>query len=159
GRDEQTVALVEAYAKEQSLWHDPSRELVFSEYMELDLGTVVPSIAGPKRPQDRILLSDAKTQFEKDIVDYAEPCTTDDIVELESKHSFPASDPGPVPGDEDADTREVHINSGSTHIASNPIKITAPEGGSYSIDNGSVALAAITSCTNTSNPSVMVAAG
>ncbi len=61
GRDEQTVALVEAYAKEQKLWHDADRELVFSEYMELDLSTVVPSIAGPKRPQDRILLSERRT--------------------------------------------------------------------------------------------------
>src|SRR5690606_16713327 len=105
GRDEQAIALVEAYSKEQGLWHDPSTEPVFSEYMELDLGTVVPAIAGPKRPQDRILLSDAKSQFEKDIVGYATPSTTEDIVDLESKHSFPASDPGPVPGEEDDDTR------------------------------------------------------
>src|SRR5690606_26022895 len=80
GRDEQAVALVEAYAKDQSLWHDPTSEPVFSEYIELDLSTVVPSIAGPKRPQDRILLSDAKAQFEKDIVGYATPSTTDDMV-------------------------------------------------------------------------------
>ena len=159
GRDEQAVALVEAYAKEQSLWHDPSRELAFSEYMELDLGTVVPSIAGPKRPQDRILLSEAKEQFERDIVDYAEPCTTHDIVDLDSKHSFPASDPAAVPGDEDHDTREVHINSGSRHVSSNPVEVTPPDGSPYLLDNGSVTLAAITSCTNTSNPSVMVAAG
>ncbi|MCQ8115678.1 aconitase family protein, partial [Vibrio parahaemolyticus] len=72
GRDEQTIALVEAYAKEQKLWHDPDRELAFSEFMELDLSTVVPSIAGPKRPQDRILLSEAKSQFEKDILNYAD---------------------------------------------------------------------------------------
>src|SRR5690606_25100185 len=72
GRDEQAVALVEAYAKEQHLWHDPSVEPVFSEYLELDLSTVVPSIAGPKRPQDRILLSDAQSQFEKDIANYVD---------------------------------------------------------------------------------------
>ncbi len=71
GRDEQAVALVEAYAKEQSLWHDAANEPSFSEYLELDLSTVVPSIAGPKRPQDRILLSEAKAQFEKDIIGYA----------------------------------------------------------------------------------------
>lgn len=159
GRDEQTVALVEAYAKEQSLWHDPARELVFSEYMELDLSTVVPSIAGPKRPQDRILLSEAKSQFEKDIVAYATASTSDDIVDLESKHSFPASDPGQVPGEEEPTTRPVHINSGAPATASKPVRVTTPDGEAYILDNGAVTLAAITSCTNTSNPSVMIAAG
>ncbi|MBW9108586.1 aconitate hydratase [Microbacterium ureisolvens] len=159
GRDEDAVALVEAYAKEQSLWHDPARELVFSEYMELDLGTVVPSIAGPKRPQDRILLSEAKSQFEKDIVNYATASTSDDIVDLESKHSFPASDPGIVPGEEEPTTRPVHINSGAPATASKPVKVTTPDGEAYILDNGAVTLAAITSCTNTSNPSVMIAAG
>ena len=159
GRDEQTVALVEAYAKKQSLWHDPSVEPSFSEYLELDLATVVPSIAGPKRPQDRILLSEAKTQFEKDILNYAEPSTTNDIVDLELKHSFPASDPGPVPGEEDDDTRDVHISSGCPPLVSKPIKVTTPDGQKYMLDNGAVTLAAITSCTNTSNPSVMIAAG
>ena len=159
GRDEQAVALVEAYAKEQKLWHDAANEPVYSEYMELDLGTVVPSIAGPKRPQDRILLSEAKTQFEKDILNYATPSVTHDIVDLESKHSFPASDPGSAPGDEEPETREVHINSGAPAAASKPVKVTTPEGSSYILDNGAVTLAAITSCTNTSNPSVMLAAG
>ncbi|ALJ20433.1 aconitate hydratase [Microbacterium sp. No. 7] len=159
GRDEQTVALVEKYAKEQSLWHDAANEPNYSEYMELDLSTVVPSIAGPKRPQDRILLSAAKTQFESDIVNYATPSTSTDMTDLEGKHSFPASDPGPVPGEEDNDTREVHINSGAPAASSKPVKVTTPEGQTYILDNGAVALAAITSCTNTSNPSVMLAAG
>src|SRR5690606_33450235 len=159
GREEQAVALVEAYAKQQGLWHDPAREPVYSEYMELDLGTVVPSIAGPKRPQDRILLSQAKEQFETDILNYAAPTTSNDIVDLESKHSFPASDPGSVPGDEEQDTRAVHINSGGPKNASKPVPITTPDGTRYILDNGAVTLAAITSCTNTSNPSVMVAAG
>lgn len=158
GRDEQAVALVEAYAKEQRLWHDPAAEPVFSEYLELDLGTVVPSIAGPKRPQDRILLSDAKSQFEKDIVNYANPSTSDDLIDLESKHSFPASDPGQVPGEEERDTRPVHISSG-VNGTSKPVPVTTPEGESYILDHGAVTLAAITSCTNTSNPSVMIAAG
>ncbi len=158
GRDEQTVALVEAYAKQQHLWHDPANEPVFSEYMELDLGTVVPSIAGPKRPQDRILLSDAKSQFEQDILNYATASTSDDLVDLESKHSFPASDPGSVPGEEDAHTRPVHISSG-VKGASKPVKVKPAAGEPYVIDNGAVTLAAITSCTNTSNPSVMIAAG
>ena len=159
GRDDQTVALVEAYAKEQKLWHDADNEPVFSEYMELDLGTVVPSIAGPKRPQDRILLSEAKSQFEKDIVNYATPSTSTSIVDLESKHSFPASDPGAAPGDEEPETREVHISSGAPASASKPVKVTTPDGTAYLLDNGAVTLAAITSCTNTSNPSVMIAAG
>ena len=159
GRDEQTVALVEAYAKEQKLWHDADSEPVFSEYMELDLSTVVPSIAGPKRPQDRILLSEAKSQFEKDIVNYTTPSVSNSIVDLESKHSFPASDPGAAPGDEEPQTREVHISSGAPTAASNPVPVTSPAGDSYLLDNGAVTLAAITSCTNTSNPSVMIAAG
>jgi aconitate hydratase len=127
--------------------------------MELDLGTVVPSIAGPKRPQDRILLSQAKEQFETDILNYAAPTTSNDIVDLESKHSFPASDPGSVPGDEEQDTRAGHINSGGPKNASKPVPVTTPDGTRYILDNGAVTLAAITSCTNTSNPSVMVAAG
>ncbi|SDR67537.1 aconitate hydratase AcnA [Agrococcus carbonis] len=159
GRDEQQVALVEAYSKEQGLWHDPSVEPVFSEYMELDLGTVVPSIAGPKRPQDRIELSRAKEQFASDIANYATPSTSHDIVDLESKHSFPASDPGTVPGEEEDDTREVHINGGGPTEFSKPVTVSTPEGESYTLDNGAVTIAAITSCTNTSNPSVMLAAG
>ncbi len=159
GRSDEAVALVEAYAKEQKLWHDASHEPVFSEYMELDLSTVVPSIAGPKRPQDRILLSEAKTQFEQDILNYATASTSDDIVDLESKHSFPASDPGQVPGEEEPTTRPVHISSGAPANVSNPVPVTTPEGEKYTLDNGAVTLAAITSCTNTSNPSVMIAAG
>ncbi|WP_404447572.1 aconitate hydratase [Microbacterium marinum] len=169
GRDEQTVALVEAYAKEQSLWHDPSRHLEFSEFMELDLSTVVPSIAGPKRPQDRILLSEAKSQFEKDILNYAD-ATAEDSVEVEG--TFPASDPGSAPGvehetvsPEGVSHQHEHehvpsmISSGARHAASKPVKVTTPDGQSYLLDNGAVTLAAITSCTNTSNPSVMIAAG
>ncbi|WP_415073327.1 aconitate hydratase AcnA [Microbacterium sp.] len=159
GRDEQAVALVEAYAKAQSLWHDPAYEPVYSEYMELDLSTVVPSIAGPKRPQDRILLSEAKEQFEKDILNYATPTASDSIVDLESDQSFPASDPGPVPGEESTHTGEILIASGGPAAASKPVKVSPPEGQPYILDNGAVTLAAITSCTNTSNPSVMIAAG
>jgi len=159
GRDEQTVALVEQYAKEQSLWHDPSREAVYSEYLELDLSTVVPSIAGPKRPQDRILLSEAKTQFEKDVEAYVTPGVSESIVDLESEDSFPASDPGSVPGEEHEHTRSHLISSGGPANASRPTTVTTPDGEKYLLDNGAVTLAAITSCTNTSNPSVMVAAG
>ncbi|WJM16964.1 aconitate hydratase [Microbacterium arborescens] len=167
GRDEQTVALVEAYAKAQSLWHDPANEATYSEYMELDLSTVVPSIAGPKRPQDRILLSESKEQFAKDILNYA--TTADEPVEVEG--TFPASDPGNGPGvehetlsDDTVSHQHDHahaglLSSGAPHAASNPVKVTQPSGESYMLDNGAVTLAAITSCTNTSNPSVMIAAG
>ncbi|OUE16284.1 Aconitate hydratase [Clavibacter michiganensis subsp. michiganensis] len=87
GRSEEQVALVEAYAKEQGLWHDADVEPAFSEYLELDLSTVVPSIAGPKRPQDRIELTDAKSQFERDLNDYAQ--VDHDIVDLTTAMSFP----------------------------------------------------------------------
>ncbi|GAB3407347.1 aconitate hydratase AcnA [Schumannella luteola] len=167
GRDEHAVQLVEDYAKQQKLWHDPSVEPAFSEYLELDLATVVPSIAGPKRPQDRILLSEAKSQFGKDILNYAE--ATDEAVEVEG--TFPASDPGTAPGVEHETVNHEHVShqhehahagllaSGDRHAASNPVKVTQPSGDSYLLDNGAVTLAAITSCTNTSNPSVMIAAG
>jgi aconitate hydratase len=169
GRSEEAVALVEAYAKEQSLWHDATREPIFSEYLELDLGTVVPSIAGPKRPQDRILLSEAKNQFEKDILNYAS--IDEDTVEVEG--TFPASDPGTTPGVEKEHVAQDGVShqhegqhaesmllfSGGPHPASKPVEVSTPEGQRYMLDNGAVTLAAITSCTNTSNPSVMIAAG
>jgi len=113
GRNDDEIALVEAYTKAQGLWHDPSVEPVYSEYLELDLSTVVPSIAGPKRPQDRIELSKAKAAFEKVLPSYA----------------------------------------GET---SKPAKVSGKD---FDIDHGAVTIASITSCTNTSNPSVMLAAG
>ncbi|MFD2839368.1 aconitate hydratase AcnA [Populibacterium corticicola] len=119
GRSEDQLALVEAYAKEQGLWLDPTFEPSFSEYLELDLATVVPSIAGPKRPQDRIELGNAKSQFEHDLKNY-------------------------VSGN--ADSRER-------------VAVTDTEGKEFELFNGAVAIASITSCTNTSNPSVMMAAG
>ena len=113
GRSEEEIALVEAYSKAQGLWHDPSIEPRYSEYLELDLSTVVPSIAGPKRPQDRIELSTSKRQFSEDIKAYA-------------------------------------------NVASNPAQVKGKE---FAMDHGHVSIASITSCTNTSNPSVMLAAG
>ncbi|MGO3735388.1 MAG: aconitate hydratase AcnA [Canibacter sp.] len=115
GRPEEQIALVKEYSQLQGLWHDPANEPKFSEYIELDLSTVVASIAGPKRPQDRIELTNAKSQFEKDLQNYAD--------------------------------------------ASNPAQVVDPQGREFEIDHGAVTLASITSCTNTSNPSVMVAAG
>jgi aconitate hydratase len=121
GRSAKQLALVEAYAKEQGLWHDPSREAAYSEYLELDLSTVVPSIAGPKRPQDRISLSDSKDSFRGTIVDYV---------------SAPVSD-------------------GRPHTR---VPVTMADGTQTELDHGAVVIASITSCTNTSNPSVMLGA-
>ena len=116
GRSEERVRLVEAYTKAQGMWHDPSREPVYSEYLELDLSTVVPSIAGPKRPQDRIVLSGAKESFQEVLPTYASQ-------------------------------------------SSKPTPVTMADGTATELDHGHVAIASITSCTNTSNPSVMMAAG
>lgn len=115
----------------------PAAEPDFSEKLELDLSTVVPSIAGPKRPQDRIVLANAAEQFKTDVRNYV-----DDVDEA-GKESFPASDsPAVTPNG----------------APSNPVTVTAPDGSTYEIDHGAVTVAAITSCTNTSNPYVMVAA-
>lgn len=117
GRSAEQIALVEAYSKEQGLWHDPSIEPRYSEYMELDLQTVVPSIAGPRRPQDRIALDHAQDQFHKDLEGFLSKETA---------------------------TTGVPVSVG---------------GSNFELENGAVTIAAITSCTNTSNPSVMLAAG
>ena len=107
GRSDEQLALVEAYAKEQGMWHDPEREPKFSEYLELDLSDVVPSIAGPKRPQDRIALTDAKTAFRKDIHNYVEENLPAEHTKLDEavEESFPASDPAVLSfADNDAST-------------------------------------------------------
>jgi aconitate hydratase len=166
GRPDEQVALVEAYAKAQGLWHDPDHEPVYSEYLELDLSTVVPSIAGPKRPQDRIELSDAKASFRKAIHDYVtdgEPTPHTNVDEA-SEESFPASDPPSISYvDEDADREVVSALThsaaeGSSGRPSKPTKVSTAEYGDFELDHGAVVIAAITSCTNTSNPSVMLGA-
>jgi aconitate hydratase len=168
GRTEEQVELVEQYAKVQKLWHDPAVEPVYSEYLELDLATVVPSIAGPKRPQDRIELSDAKDQFERDLGDYTSPGHSQ--VDAAVEGTFPASDPiGFTPQDEESAHAEAEqdvshhhqfaAHSHSPRTASKPTKVELADGADFTIDHGAVAIAAITSCTNTSNPSVMLAAG
>ncbi|MFE9771751.1 aconitate hydratase [Streptomyces sp. NPDC005931] len=163
GRSEQQVALVEAYAKEQGLWLDPKAEPDFSEKLELDLSTVVPSIAGPKRPQDRIVLAEAAQQFAKDVLNYVETPTAQagtaaSPVDEASAESFPASD-APAYGHEDNGAGAPHHADGTgAAVPSNPVTVTAPDGSTYEIDHGAVTVAAITSCTNTSNPYVMVAA-
>ena len=157
GRSEEQVALVEAYAKLQTLWINADSEPTFSEYLELDLTTVVPSIAGPKRPQDRVTLSSAKAQFAKDLTSYAE--IEHDLVDLGISESFPASDPpSNQPEDDHNHHRHNHVSHAPSSV-SRPTDVTTKSGLSYTLDHGAVAVAAITSCTNTSNPSVMLAAG
>ncbi|MBG6238149.1 aconitate hydratase [Mycetocola sp. CAN_C7] len=157
GRSEEQVKLVEEYSKIQGLWHDPAIEPVFSEYLELDLSTVVPSIAGPKRPQDRIELSRSKDQFELDLNNYAE--IDHDLVDLEIAESFPASDPPGNTPENGQSTHTHHHHSHAPSTASKPSRVTLEDGSSFTLDHGAVTIAAITSCTNTSNPSVMLAAG
>ncbi|MDO5367412.1 aconitate hydratase, partial [Kocuria sp.] len=160
GRSEEQVALVEAYTKEQGMWHDPSKEIAFSEYLELDLSTVVPSIAGPKRPQDRIELTKSKPQFREDLTNYVsvdESSTVDQAV----AESFPASDaPANSAGDEqDPSDQPRHADATDVSArASNPVKVAMEDGREFNLDHGAVSIASITSCTNTSNPSVMMAA-
>ncbi|MCW4353154.1 aconitate hydratase AcnA [Hoyosella sp. YIM 151337] len=160
GRDDDQLALVEAYAKEQGMWHDPAREPEYSEYLELDLSTVVPSIAGPKRPQDRILLSESKTAFRKDIHEYVEEnhptphSTLDEAVE----ETFPASDPVALSFADDGAVDVQSAANGSNGRPSKPVKVVSEERGEFVLDHGAVVVAGITSCTNTSNPSVMLGA-
>jgi aconitate hydratase len=159
GRSEEQVKLVEAYSKLQKLWHDPAVEPVFSEYLELDLATVVPSIAGPKRPQDRVELSRAKDQFETDLVDYTSQVLSK--VDAAVEGTFPASDPIGFTAEDETSAHELshQHTSNAPKSASKPTKVTLADGTGYTLDHGAVAIAAITSCTNTSNPSVMLAAG
>lgn len=160
GRTEEQLALVEAYAKEQGLWHDPSAEPRFSERLELDVSTVVPSLAGPKRPQDRVEVSVAKESFRGALKDYVDEGDNDPDDAAEStgydeavEESFPASDAPSHTGGNGA----PHHASTATGRASKPTRVTV-DGQEFEVDHGAVVIAAITSCTNTSNPSVMIGA-
>jgi len=159
GRSEEQLALVEAYAKAQGIWHNPEHEPKYSEYLELDLSDVVPSIAGPKRPQDRIALSDAKTAFRKDIHNYVEENIPVEHSKLDEavEESFPASDPAVLSfADDDAVVPSAAV--GSNGRPSIPVEVRSEERGEFILDHGAVVIAAITSCTNTSNPEVMMGA-
>ena len=182
GRSEEQVALVEAYTKAQGLWHDPAAEPRFSERLELDLSTVVPSIAGPKRPQDRIELSEAKEAFRAAIGSYV---TTDTLVTAGAAtpdggaaaaamhtgavdatagsgqdealmETFPASDAPTASALED-EVAPVDPDLADTRPTKR-VPVTLADGTAFELDHGHVVIAAITSCTNTSNPSVMIGA-
>jgi aconitate hydratase len=176
GRPPEQIALVEAYAREQGLWHDENSPTpVYSDEIELDLSTVVPSLAGPRRPQDRVALSEARGAFQVALGDFLPELQEDDrsggdTIEFDAL-SFPASDPP-------TGTKREHVSS-ATHardaaeeqsraaevavwVAEHPdsrVQITLGDGATTDLDHGRVVIAAITSCTNTSNPSVMIAAG
>src|SRR3984893_4184932 len=162
GRKEEQLALVEAYAKEQGMWHDAAHEPEFSEYLELNLSDVVPSIAGPKRPQDRIALSNAKSTFREQIPNYVgDDPDKKDYSKLDEAvdETFPASDPGALSNGHADDHKPVE--SAAKHAkgrVSNPVTVKSDELGEFVVDHGAVVIAAITSCTNTSNPQVMLGA-
>ncbi|MGU3294556.1 aconitate hydratase AcnA [Williamsia sp. M5A3_1d] len=161
GRSEEQLALVEAYAKEQGMWHDGDKEPVYSEYLELDLADVVPSIAGPKRPQDRIELWDAKNAFRKDIHNYVENGNSAEHTQLDEavEDTFPASDPAALSFADD-DAAPLHSAARNAQgRPSKPVTVESTERGKMILDHGIVTIASITSCTNTSNPSVMIGAG
>ncbi|MFZ0833948.1 MAG: aconitate hydratase [Mycobacterium sp.] len=161
GRSDEQCKLVEAYTKEQGLWHEPDKEPKFSEYLELDLADVEPSIAGPKRPQDRIPLSTAKACFRRDIKNYVgddpkkeELSKIDEAVD----ETFPASDPASIHYADDGEADERSAANKSEGRDSNPVEVKSDERGDFTMDHGAVVIAAITSCTNTSNPEVMLGA-
>jgi len=161
GRSDEQAALVEAYAKTQGMWHDADHEPKFSEYLELDLSTVVPSIAGPKRPQDRIELTDAKNAFRKDIHNYVQENHPAPETKLDEavEESFPASDSAALSFADDGavDARPSAAN-GAHGRPSKPVLVKSSERGEFLLDHGAVVVTGITSCTNTSNPSVMLGA-
>ncbi len=161
GRPDRQLALVEAYCKEQGLWHDPNAEPAYSEYVELDLGTVVPSIAGPKRPQDRVALADAKATFRSALADYAaddEQDSTGSSVDEAVAESFPASDPPSTTSGDGSGVPADQDTTPSGRRPSKPTPVTMEDGTATSVDHGHVVIASITSCTNTSNPQVMIGA-
>ncbi len=171
GRPRERIELVEAYCREQGLWHDADApEPNFSDLIELDLGAVVPSLAGPKRPQDRVALSEARTAFERALSDYVSNGDSDGLKDAYDEavaESYPASDPPadgvaayeplaeatPVAG-----ARAARGAGSASSRTADSARVTL-EGESFELNHGDVVIAAITSCTNTSNPSVMVGAG
>lgn len=165
GRPKEQIARVEAYAKAQGLWlEQDAPEAEYSEYLELDLSTVKPSIAGPKRPQDRILLSEAKETFRKDLLTFTNDPVCEDDSQAGTKMGYEGEVQEPeTDGDENYNAswpgRGESAARGAKGRPSKPVVVKSPQGGEYTVDHGMIAIASITSCTNTSNPSVMVGAG
>jgi aconitate hydratase len=163
GRPTETIELVDAYAREQGMFEDEgSDDPTFSETLELDLSEVRPSIAGPKRPQDRIPLADAKSAFLESLGEF-DPEAAESLgngYDEAVAETFPASDP---PAEDHNDERGKPRRAGTTAVveerAAEPVTVTLDDGTQTDVDHGRVVIAAITSCTNTSNPSVMLAAG
>ncbi len=167
GRPTETIELVDAYAREQGMFHDESTpDPVFSDLLELDLGAVVPSIAGPKRPQDRVPLSESKQAFLEAMAEFDPDAAEqmgngrDEAIE----ESFPASDPPAEDHDDERGKPRPAISGAPVATAErvltdDAIGVTMVDGEQFELDHGRVVIAAITSCTNTSNPSVMVGAG
>ena len=162
GRSEEQLALVEAYAKEQGMWHDPEREPKFSEYLELDLSDVVPSIAGPKRPQDRIALSRRKDRVPQGHPQLrrGEPArpSTPSSTRPSRSPSRPATRRSLSFADDDAVAVPSAANGSERPAEQAGRRQVATSRGEFVLDHGAVVIAAITSCTNTSNPSVMLGA-
>src|SRR3954469_8224675 len=167
GRSEEQCEIVEAYARAQGLWHDEhSEEPTYSETLELDLGDVVPSLAGPKRPQDRVSLTESKASFRMALDDMVPEAHTE--ADQMSEESFPASDPPGTNGDggghdgHGEPERNTGSGTGGVQVAervSANTPFTLADGTETELDPGHVVIAAITSCTNTSTPSVMIGAG
>ena len=163
GRDDERVTLVEAYCKENLLWHDPTEPATYSQVVELDLSTVEPSLAGPRRPQDRIALSAAKASFLEALPSFGVGVGVDygSAVDEAVAESFPASDP-PAHSGPGAEEPQGEQAVQAAPVAMVPARTGIEcelDGEIVRLDHGAVVIAAITSCTNTSNPSVMVAAG
>src|SRR4051812_20450813 len=151
GRSDERIALVEAYCKENMLWHDVDDHPTYSQVVELELGDVEPSLAGPRRPQDRVPLARARDAFIEALDTFGVPYTNG-TYDKEVADSFPASDPPTGDGTTDVDVEP-------SHTATVEKKRVPVRGEEYALEHGSVVIAAITSCTNTSNPSVMIGAG
>ena len=162
GRPDEQLDLVERYAKEQGLWHDPSRPAEYSETLELDLSTVVPSIAGPKRPQDRVPLTEAKEAFRSALGEHADVDAVRSGVDESAEESFPASDPPAVQPRRQRRRRPPRAGALGRRRRRGPGQRPDPaadfDGAEFELDHGAVVIASITSCTNTSNPSVMLGA-
>lgn len=161
GRDPHQIKLVEAYAKAQGIWHDPQHVPDYSQVVELDLGTIVPSIAGPKRPQDRIPLAKSQRAIRSLLAGEEHAVAVRGGLDDASDSSFPASDPIAISDDasEDEPPQGIAAVEAAPALAwpSDPVTVTL-DGQEVTLDHGSVVIAAITSCTNTSNPSVMIGA-